>query len=344
MSKGIEKLNKRYSGFIQLPGSYPMESIKYLPTGSLALDYAIGKPWERSGIPLGMITVIWGKEGSGKTTLLKSILANAQKYDDRMVALGDTELKVDFDYDKTIGIDFSRLTLMQPDSSRDVYGEQIVEGMVELVKTGDYSVVACDSLASLIPKVLVESDVTEHLPGVHARLVSRLFSKIVEKAKHTNTAIVLTSQRRANFGGQSFAGSSYNIVGGNAMKFGDCLQMKMAMMKRVKDGDDVVGILSKVELEKNTGIAYRSANIYITYGRGLDSTRELFLDLGKPYGIAYNRSSWYYYTNVETGEEVAVAQGARKTGEYLRDNPELMEELQNRVMVALEGEYGDKSG
>jgi recombination protein RecA len=340
MSKGVEKINKRYNGFIQMPGTYPMDSIEYTSTGSIGLDFTIGKPGVKCGIPRGMVTVIWGKEGSGKSTLMASCLFNALLEDSRMVALVDTEFKIDFDYYKDMGIDFSRVVLVQPNSEKGVYGEQLVEGMSELVLSGEYSIVACDSLAGLEPKALVEDDVTESRPGIHARLVSRLFSKVLEKAKRANTAVLLTSQRRANFGSQSFAGPSYNIVGGNRMKFQNCLQMKTTMMKRIKEGDDVVGIESKVELDKNTGIPYNSATIYITNGLGLDWGREMF-ELGKPYGIAYNRGAWYYYTNKDTGEEVAIGQGMKNAVEFLRGNPEVSIDIMDRVIAALEEEHAN---
>jgi len=336
MPDGVDKLNKRYDGFIQMPGTYPMDSIEYTSTGSIGLDFVIGKPNVRCGIPKGMVTVIWGKEGSGKSTLMASCLLNAMAEDDRMVALVDTEFKVDFDYYKDIGIDFSRVVLIQPNSEKKVYGEQLVEAMVELVRSGEYSIVACDSLAGLEPKALIEDDVAESRPGVHARLVSRLFSKVLEKAKRSNTAVLLTSQRRANFGAQSFAGASYNIVGGNRMKFQNCLQMKTTMMKRIKEGDDVVGIETKVELEKNIGIPYGGATIHITYGLGIDLAREMF-DLGKPFNIAYNKSAWYYYIDKDTGEEVAVGQGVKNAAKFLSENPEISLDIKNRIISAMEG-------
>jgi len=344
MSKGVEKLNKRYSGFIQMPGTYPMDSIEYTSTGSIGLDFAIGKPRVKCGIPRGMVTLIWGKEGSGKSTLAASCVVNALRESDKDVALIDTEFKVDFDYYTAIGIDFSRVVLVQPHADKGVYGEQLVDGISELVRSGNYSMVSVDSLAGLEPKALVEDEAAESRPGIHARLVGRLFSKILEKAKRTNTAVVLTSQRRANFGGipGSFAGPSYNIPGGNRMKFQNCLQMKTTMIKRLVIGKEKepIGIRTKVDLEKNTGISYRTATFDITYGLGIDWAWDI-TDLGKPYNIAYNEGAWYRYVDADTGEVINIGQGRRKAAAFLRNNLEIADGLRDRIIKAMEGENGN---
>ena len=340
MSDGIDGLNKRYSGIIQMPGAYNTGNFEYISTGSIALDFAIGQPGVRCGFPKGLITVIWGKEGSGKSTLSMSGMAQAQKCDDRFTALVNTEFRQDFSYAERIGVDLSRMALIEPNSGNNVFGEQISDAIMEMAKSGDFSYILLDSIAALIPKVLVESETAESAPAVHARLVGKMLSRVTEKLKPSKTAFVITSQRRSNFnsGPASFGSPSYAIVGGNNLKFATSVMIQTAAVKQLKEKDEPVGIEVLATLQKNTGMSNKKTTLYIADGLGIDWTRELF-DLGKPYNIAYSKGAWYYYIDSETGEEVTLGQGQRKATEFLRNNPELAAGLQDRIIKAIEGEY-----
>jgi recombination protein RecA len=337
----IEDLNKRYVGIIKMPGAYVPDDIEYIPTGSLALDFAIGNPGRRCGFPKKMITTIWGKEGSGKSTLGMSGMASAQAHDERLTGLINTELRQDFEYAKRMGVDLDRLALVQQDAASDIFGEQISDAISAMAKSGDFSYLLLDSVAALEPKNMTEAETAESQPGLHARLVRKMLSRVIEKLKAGNTALVITTQRIAKFGARSFAGPAYEIVGGNRLKFYSSLLLKTAMIKQVKDGDNVVGIRTLVDMQKNIGMPFAKPDFCITDGLGIDWAFELF-DLGKPYGIAYNKQAWYYYTDPDTGEVVTVGQGRRKAVDFIRGNPEIAAMLQARVVEALEGEYGDK--
>jgi len=341
VSDGIDKLNRRYSGIVQMPGAYNTESFEYIPTGSLALDFAIGQPGVRCGFPKGLITVIWGKEGSGKSTLSMSGMAQAQKCDDRFTALINTEFRQDFEYAERIGVDLSRMALVEPNSGKEVFGEQISDAIAEMAKSGDFSYIVLDSIAALIPQVLVESETAESAPAVHARLVSKMLSRVTEKIKISNTAFVITSQRRSNFnsGPAGFGSPSYAIVGGNNLKFATSVMIQTAAIKQIKEKDEPIGIEVLATLQKNTGMSNRKVGFCITDGMGIDWAREIS-DLGKPYGIAYNNGAWYYYTDSETGEETVLGQGQRKSVEFLRSNPEIAAGLQDRIIKAIEEEHG----
>ena len=340
---GIDGLNKRYSGIIQMPGAYNTGNFEYISTGSIALDFAIGQPGVRCGFPKGLITVIWGKEGSGKSTLSMSGMAQAQKCDDRFTALVNTEFRQDFSYAERIGVDLSRMALIEPNSGNGVFGEQLSDAIVEMAKSGDFSYILLDSIAALQPKVATEGETAESAPGVHARLVGKMISRVTGKIKESQTALVITSQRRSNFnsGPAGFGSPSYAIVGGNNLKFATSVMIQTAAVKQLKEKEEPIGIEGIAKLEKNIGISNKKVTFYIADGLGIDWTREMF-DLGKPYNIAYSKGAWYYYIDSETGEEVTLGQGQRKATEFLRNNPELAAGLQNRIIKAIEGEY-DKS-
>ena len=343
MSDGIEKLNKRYVGIIRMPGTYIPDNIEYIPTGSLALDFAIGLPGKRCGFPKKMITTIWGKEGSGKSTLGMSGLVNAQKYDDRLTGLINTELRQDFVYAEQMGANLNRLALVQQDASSEIFGEQISDAISEMAKSGDFSYLLLDSVAALEPKNMTEAETAENAPGLHARLVRKMLSRVLEKLKAGNTALVITTQRISKFSTTpSFAGPSYEIVGGNRLKFYSSLLLRTAMIKRLKEKEEPIGIKVQVEMQKNIGMPYARPSFSITDGLGIDWAREI-LDLGDPFGIAYKSGTWYRYTDSDTGEELSMGQGRARAARFLRSNPEIAGRLQQRVIDALEGEHGNKS-
>lgn len=323
MSDEIAKLNKKHDGFIELPGAEKHHDFEYISTGSIAVDMAIGPRDKACGIPRGLITTIWGKEGSGKTTFAASCLAEAQAYG--KIAFINTELKFDPRYFQRIGVDMNMLTLVSLNYYAGVFGEQIGQAIIEIAKTGEYSMICCDSVAALVPKRVAEGEVGEENPGLQARMMANILSRLISPIKQYGVAMLFTTQRTAKFGGRSFNEPSlFEIVGGNRLKFFSAVLGRIDYKGQKKSGDDVIGIESRVTFQKNVGDPFTWANFSITDGYGVDKARELFELGGK---VAYKKGSWYYYIDPDTGEEVNLGQGEVGAVEFMRSNPELMNRL-----------------
>lgn len=313
-------------------------NIEYISTGSIAVDFALGRKGVRCGLPRGLVSTIWGIEGGGKSTFVSSCIREAQKIGE--VAVFDTELRIDPFYMSSMGVDVDALTIGQPDYANGVFGEQLGDSIIELAKSGRYVMIVLDSVAAWVPKNIAEGEVSEHSPGLHARMVSKFLMSAVNHLKKTNTALVFTSQRRAKFGGMSFAGPSYEISGGNALKFYSSVFARIDRLKNITPSStakEVIGIRSRITMQKNCGPAYTWAEFEITDSLGLDKAIEVF-ELGKPFNIAYSKGAWYYYVD-ENGEEIRAGQGRTNAVQFLRDNPDLLESLRNRIAVAMSERY-----
>ncbi len=310
-----------------------------------------GKRGEFNGYPRGKITTLWGREGGGKSTLAAHFIAEAQKIGP--VLLVDTEYKLDSDYLATIGVsvadaefvddatklkdfqslakNFNRgLILAQP-----MCGEQAGEWLEAAVRSGKFAAVVCDSVAGMIPKAVLDGEVGESNPGLHARLISQVIAKIKMPANANNCGVLFTTQRRALFGGQSFAGSSYEIVGGNALKYYTALLLQVAFIQQVKDGEEIVGIKSKVSVEKNIGMTRQACEVELNHGRGIDKYREL---LDFPDGAIINAGNGRYkYANAD-GELINLAHGRANAAEELRNNPALFSSLRAATIARKHGE------
>jgi recombination protein RecA len=318
----LDKLISKYGKFIKKPGEEYDRTYDYISTGSLALDLAIGKRGVLQGIPRGLITTIWGHEGAGKTTLAASCMSRAQEFG--KVALINAEPKMDFDYLERMGIDIDSLTIVDQDYSLGVYGEQATQAMIEIAKTGEYSMIVCDSITGLTPKKTAMSEMNESNPGVHAAMVSRLLGKIIPEIKSHNTALIFTSQRRSTFN-SGWGAKQHQITGGNALKFNTALKIKLYRSGYIKESGENVGIKSTAILEKNFGPPNVQAEFYITED-GLDRFAEI-VNIGKEVGVVYNNASWYYYGDPETGEEKQIGQGESKAIDFMKENSEIADKL-----------------
>jgi recombination protein RecA len=322
LSDEITDLNKKYSGFIKLPGEDYSYVYDYISTGSIAVDLALGRRGKVDGIPRGVITTIWGREGGGKSTLVANCMAEAQKVG--RVAFANTELKFDPAYFSRVGVDLSELTVIDLAYHSGVYGEQIAQALVSLAKTGQYSMIVCDSIAALIPKRVADSDVGESNPGLRARLLKDMIERIISPIKHNNVALILTTQRSNNFDAKGFGAQKYNMVGGNNVQFYSAVVGRIDFIEQVRNtAKQSIGIRSRITLQKNVGITFGWADFSITDGLGIDKVRELF-GFGD---VAYNKGAWYYYVDPTTGEEVRIGQGAENAVAALRSDKALLDAL-----------------
>jgi len=322
----ITKLNARYKGYIKLPGEEYKHTGGYISTGSIGLDLLLGERGKLCGIPKGLISSFWGKEGGGKSTLVASCMAQAQKHG--LVAFANTELRFDPEYFARIGVDIDQLTVIDLNYYNEVYGEQVGQAIINLAKTGDYSMIVCDSMAALTPKRIAESEVGESNPGLRARLIKEILEKVISPVKRNNVSLIFTSHRSANFGAKGFGAPKTVMVGGNAIKFYSSVLGRIDYIGKVfpskkKPPEPPIGIETRVTLQKNVGISWGSATFKITDGFGIDVARELF-----NYGdVAYKRGSYYYYGDVDTGEEKTLAQGENKAVSALREDRDLLDRL-----------------
>jgi recombination protein RecA len=328
----LKKLNQKYGGVIKFPGeSGHLDGIEYISTGSMAIDLSLGERGKMCGIPRGLLTTVWGKEGGGKTTFMAMCMREAQKLG--QVAFGNLEHRCDPDYFGNIGVDMDDLTVFDIDPSLDVYGEQVGDIVIALTESGEYSMIAVDSVAAWAPKIFLVGETSENAPGKHALMMKKILVPLVSAAKRTGTAILFTSQRSALFGRQSFAGPSYGLVGGNALKFYSSVLGRIDYTGRVRESssdDTVVGITSRITWQKNVGPAFQWAEFQITDGLGIDIVQEVF-DLGKDLGVAYRKGAWYYYIDEETGEEATLGHGRRDAFDNLRSQPDLLASLIRRI-------------
>ena len=332
MAEEVTKLNKKYDGFIKMPGSDYIGEYRYISTGSLAVDMIIGPRGQVNGIPRGVITTIWGKEGGGKSTFVANCMAEAQKVG--RVAFANTELKFDPAYFSRVGVDIKELTVIDLACHNNIFGEQIGQAIVALAKSGEYSMIVCDSAAALIPKRVAESEVGESNPGLRARLIKDIIERLISPIKHNDVAMMFTTHRASNFDAIGFGAPRYNIVGGTALLFYSAVVGRIDFLKQIKNNAKVpIGIQSKITLQKNIGITFGTADFSITDGLGIDKVQELF-DFGD---AAYGKGGWYYYKHPETGEEVRLANGKEAAIAALRADSVLLNALIAKQRAALEG-------
>jgi len=338
VAANVIKLNNKYHGYIKLPGQKYEHHMDYIPTGSIAMDYMLGEKGVLCGIPRGVITTIYGREGAGKSTFVASCMKQAQKLG--LVGFANTELRFDPDYFGAQGVDIDQLTVIDLNYSAKIYGEQIGEALIALAKTGDYSMLVCDSIAALTPKRTADSDPGESNPGLRARLIKDIIERIISPLKNNNVALMFTSQRSSNFGAVGFGSSKYAMVGGNSVKFYSSVLLKIDYIGRVLDKTETpIGIESRITLQKNIGISWGKVQFKITDGLGIDVCREL-LDYGDVV-YRHGKGSYYYYGDPKTGEELKLANGAANAVQKLRDNPELLEALIKKQREIL-GESNDE--
>ena len=312
------KIEKDYGkGSIMMLGSQPVEEIPVIKSGSIALDIALGV----GGYPRGRVVEIYGPEASGKTTLAIHAIAEAQKAGG-IAAFIDAEHAFDRAYSEKLGVDVENLIISQPDN-----GEQALEIADNLIRSGAIDIIVIDSVAALTPKVEIDGDMDDQQVGVQARLMSQALRKLTASINKTNTCCIFINQLREKIG--ILFGNPETTTGGNALKFYSSIRIDIRRSGQLKDSDDVTGSRTKVKVVKNkVAPPFKKAEFDIIYGEGISRVGEI-IDLGVDLEIIKKSGSWFSYGETKLG------QGRDSVKTILEDNPELMEEIENKIIEKL---------
>ncbi len=319
LKQALNNIEKDYGrGAIMKLGEEKIEPVEVIPTGSIGLNFALGV----GGFPRGRIIEIYGPESSGKTTLALHAIAEAQKKGG-IAAMIDAEHAFDRFYAEKLGVDVNNLLISQPDN-----GEQALEIAEELIRSSAIDILVVDSVAALTPKSEIEGEMGERQVGLQARLMSQALRKLTGTISRTNTVCVFINQLRANIGGGMFAPTE-TTTGGNALKFYASVRVDVRPSTAIKDGDKILGKLTKVRVVKNkVAPPFKRAEFDIMFGEGISKAGEI-IDLGVEYDIIKKSGSWFSYN----GSKIAQGRDAAKL--VILDNPELAEELEAKIMAAL---------
>ena len=291
--------------------------IQTVSTGSLGLDFALGV----GGLPRGRVIEIYGPESSGKTTLTLQVIAEMQKTGGTC-AFVDAEHALDTQYAQKLGVNLHDLLISQPDT-----GEQALEIVDSLVRSGAVDLIVVDSVAALTPKAEIEGDMGDSLPGLHARLMSQALRKLTATIKKTNCMVIFINQIRMKIG--VMFGSPETTTGGNALKFYATVRLDIRRIGGIKKGEEVIGSETKVKVVKNkVAPPFKEARFDILYGEGISRLGEI-IDLGVEAKIVDKSGAWYAYQ----GEK--IGQGRDNSREFLRENPDLAREIENRIREGL---------
>lgn len=322
LQAAMEKIEKSYGkGSIMKMGDEKIEEIAVIPTGSVALNAALGV----GGYPRGRVIEIYGPESSGKTTLAIHAIAEAQKAGG-IAAFVDAEHAFDRFYAEKLGVDIDNLLISQPDS-----GEQALEIAEQLIRSSAIDIVVIDSVAALTPKAELEGDMGDSKMGLQARLMSQALRKLTAAINKTNTTCVFINQLRDKIG--VMFGNPETTTGGNALKFYASVRLDIRKIGQLKDGEDVKGSQTRVKVVKNkVAPPFRKAEFDIMYGEGISRVGEI-IDLGADLGIVKKSGSWYSYNDTK------LAQGRESAKEVIKDNPELAEEIEAKIAEALKAKH-----
>jgi recombination protein RecA len=317
LEEALRSLVKRFGdGAVMRLGEAMHLRVEAIPTGSLALDLALGV----GGIPRGRVTEIFGPEASGKTTLAQHIVAEAQRMGG-VCAFIDMEHALDPDYAARCGVDIDNLYVSQPDT-----GEQALEIAETLVRSGAVDVVVVDSVAALVPRAEIEGDMGDATMGMQARLMSQALRKLSGAIKQTNTAVVFTNQLRQRIG--VMFGNPETTTGGMALKFYASVRLDVRRIQSIKVGQEVVGNRTRVRVVKNkVAPPFKVAEFDIMYNEGISKEGDI-LDLGVELGLIEKRGSFYSY------KEERLAQGRENAKVYLREHPQVADELEWSIRQA----------
>ena len=294
-----------------------IEDIQVVSTGSLGLDIALGV----GGLPRGRVVEIYGPESSGKTTLTLQVIAEMQKIGGT-AAFIDAEHALDIQYAQKLGVNLQDLLISQPDT-----GEQALEIVDALVRSGSIDLIVIDSVAALTPKAELEGEMGDSLPGLQARLMSQALRKLTGTIKKTNTMVIFINQIRMKIG--VMFGNPETTTGGNALKFYASVRLDIRRTGNIKKGEEIIGSETKVKVVKNkVAPPFKVAEFDILYGEGISREGEI-IDMGVEARILDKSGAWYAYN----GEK--VGQGKDNAREFLRENPELAREIENKVRESL---------
>jgi len=317
----LDKLEKSYGkGTIMKLGDTAIEPIEVISTGSLGLDIALGV----GGLPKGRVVEIYGPESSGKTTLAIHAIAESQKKGG-IAAFIDAEHAFDRFYAKKLGVDVENLLISQPDN-----GEQALEIADNLIRSGAIDILVIDSVAALVPKSEIEGEMGDSKMGLQARLMSQALRKLTGTISKTGCCCIFINQLREKIG--VMFGNPETTTGGNALKFYASVRLDVRRISQIKDSDEVSGNRVKVKIVKNkVAPPFRMAEFDIMFGEGISKAGEI-IDLGVEHNIIKKAGSWFSYG------ETRLGQGRDAVKALILDNPELMDELENKIKEFVTGE------
>lgn len=314
----LAQIDKNYGkGSVMRLGDRPATRIETIPTGSIALDVALGI----GGFPRGRVVEIYGPESSGKTTVALHAVASVQRAGG-IAAFIDAEHALDPVYAEKLGVDTDNLLVSQPDT-----GEQALEIMDMLVGSGSIDIVVIDSVAALVPKAEIEGEMGDSHVGLQARLMSQALRKITGRLSHTNTTAIFINQLREKIG--VFFGSPETTTGGKALKFYASVRVDVRRIETLKDGANPVGNRTRAKIVKNKmAPPFKQAEFDILYGQGISIEGGL-IDMGVEHGIVKKSGAWFTYEGDQLG------QGKENSRRFLKDNPELAAEIERKILVKL---------
>ncbi|MEU4782717.1 recombinase RecA [Micromonospora sp. KC213] len=314
----LAQIDKQFGkGSVMRLGERPVIQTSVIPTGSIALDVALGV----GGLPRGRVVEIYGPESSGKTTVALHAVANAQRAGG-IAAFVDAEHALDPEYAKALGVDTDALLVSQPDT-----GEQALEIADMLVRSGAIDIIVIDSVAALVPRAEIEGEMGDSHVGLQARLMSQALRKITGVLNNTGTTAIFINQLREKIG--VMFGSPETTTGGRALKFYASVRLDVRRIESLKDGTDVVGNRTRVKVVKNKVAApFKQAEFDIMYGKGISREGSL-IDVGVEQAIIRKSGAWYTYDGDQLG------QGKEKAREFLRENPDVAAEIEKKILEKL---------
>ena len=319
LQAALAQIEKQFGkgSIMRLGAGEVIEDIQVVSTGSLGLDIALGV----GGLPRGRVVEIYGPESSGKTTLTLQVAAEMQKVGG-VCAFIDAEHALDINYAQKLGVNLQELLISQPDT-----GEQALEIVDALVRSGSVDLIVIDSVAALTPKAELEGEMGDSLPGLQARLMSQALRKLTGTIKKSNTMVIFINQIRMKIG--VMFGSPETTTGGNALKFYASVRLDIRRIGSIKRGEEVVGNETKVKVVKNkVAPPFKEAEFDILYGQGISREGEI-IDLGVIAKVVEKSGAWYAYN----GEK--IGQGKDNCREFLKENPALAIEIENKVRESL---------
>jgi recombination protein RecA len=319
LQAALAQIEKQFGkgSIMRLGDGEAIADIQVVSTGSLGLDIALGV----GGLPRGRVVEIYGPESSGKTTLTLQVIAEMQKLQG-VCAFIDAEHALDAQYAQKLGVNLQDLLISQPDT-----GEQALEIVDALVRSGSVDLIVVDSVAALTPKAELEGEMGDSLPGLQARLMSQALRKLTATINKTNTTVIFINQIRMKIG--VMFGSPETTTGGNALKFYASVRLDIRRIGSIKKGDEVIGSETRVKIVKNkVAPPFKTAEFDILYGEGISREGEI-IDLGVAAQVVDKSGSWYAYK----GEK--IGQGKDNAREFLRENSELAVEIENKVRESM---------